>query len=299
MKIVITGSLGNISKPLAQELIQNGHSVTIISSKADKQTDIEALGATAAIGSLEDVDFLIKTFTGADAVYSMVPPNYAEIDQIAYYTKIGNNYVEAIRQSGVSRIVNLSSYGAHLPKDTGFIAGSYHAEQLLNQLSDVGITHVRPAYFYYNLYSFIPMIKAAGFIGANYGGEDRLTIVSPNDIAAAVADEIVKTAEGIKIKYISSDDRTCNEIAGVLGQAIGIPHLKWITLTSKQMHEGLIGNGVPLHIADNLVEMGSATHSGILREDYDQHTPVIGKIKLEDFATDFAIAYNSKLKQHS
>ena len=74
MKIIITGSLGNISKPLAQELVQKGHAVTVISSNPDKQKDIEAMGATAAIGSVEDVSFLAKTFTGADAVYTMLPP---------------------------------------------------------------------------------------------------------------------------------------------------------------------------------------------------------------------------------
>jgi nucleoside-diphosphate-sugar epimerase len=34
MKIIITGSLGNISKPLAQEQIAKGHDITIISTKA-------------------------------------------------------------------------------------------------------------------------------------------------------------------------------------------------------------------------------------------------------------------------
>lgn len=48
MNIALTGSLGHISKPLAKELIQNGHAVTIISSKAEKQRGIEALGAKAA-----------------------------------------------------------------------------------------------------------------------------------------------------------------------------------------------------------------------------------------------------------
>ena len=49
MKITITGSLGNISKPLAKQLIKAGHQLTIISSSADKVAAIEALGATAAI----------------------------------------------------------------------------------------------------------------------------------------------------------------------------------------------------------------------------------------------------------
>ena len=84
MKIVLTGSLGNIS-PLAIALVQQGHAVTVISSKPDKQPEIEALGATAAIGKVEDVDFLAATFTGADAAYLMVPPHFAVVDSRAYH----------------------------------------------------------------------------------------------------------------------------------------------------------------------------------------------------------------------
>jgi uncharacterized protein YbjT (DUF2867 family) len=82
MKIIITGSLGYISKPLTEELIKKEHSVTVISSSAEKQKDIEAMGAKAAIGTMEDVDFLTATFTGADAVYSMLAPggNFADPD---------------------------------------------------------------------------------------------------------------------------------------------------------------------------------------------------------------------------
>lgn len=74
MKITVTGSLGYVSTPLIQELIKKGHSVTAISSNAEKQAAIEALGAKAAIGTMEDVDFLTDTFRGADAVYCMLAP---------------------------------------------------------------------------------------------------------------------------------------------------------------------------------------------------------------------------------
>ena len=57
MNIVLTGSLGNISKPLATELVQKGHSVTVISSKAKKQEDIEALGAKPVLGKVKIEDF--------------------------------------------------------------------------------------------------------------------------------------------------------------------------------------------------------------------------------------------------
>lgn len=58
MKVVITGLLGHISKPLTTELVQKGHDVTVISSNPEKREAIEQVGASAAIGSLEDVAFL-------------------------------------------------------------------------------------------------------------------------------------------------------------------------------------------------------------------------------------------------
>ena len=291
MKIVITGSLGHISRPLAQELIQKGHSVTIISSNTAKHKDIEVMGATAAIGSVEDPSFLAGTFTGADAAYCMTPPNFAEPDQLHYYERIAEHYAAAIHKSGIKKIVYLSSYGAHLPAGTGFITGSYRAEKILNAVEGIHLTHIRPAYFYYNLLGFIPMIKTAGFIGAVYGGTDRLPMVSPFDIAASVAEEITRTDSAGKVRYVVSDERSCDEIATLLGNAIGIPGLQWLVLPEQEVMASLIANGVPENAARNLVELGAATHTGLLREEMDVYKPAPGKLKLEDFVSEFSAAY--------
>ncbi|MEO7801742.1 MAG: NAD(P)H-binding protein [Ginsengibacter sp.] len=292
MKIIVTGSLGHISKPLTEELLSKGHNLTVISSKQNRQEDIEAIGASAAIGSVDDVHFLAETFKGADAIYCMIPPNFSEQDQIAYYRHVGKNYIDAIEQAGVKRVVELSSYGAHLEKGTGFIVGSHYNEEAFDNLKDVVVTHIRPGYFYYNLLNFASMIKHAGFIGANYGGDDRLLVVSPKDIASAIADEITQPATRNKIVYVASDDRSCSDIAKVLGEAIGKPGLEWKTLTNEQMQSGLEANGFAKALAAIFVELGEATHKGLLREDYDLNPPVMGKITLEEFAPEFAKTYN-------
>lgn len=292
MKVIVTGSLGNIGKPLAMELVEKGHRVTVISSKPEKQKDIEALGANAAIGSLEDVDFLGSTFTDADAVFAIVPPNFTQPDQLEYYRRIGSNYSQAIQLSGVKRLVHLSSMGAHLDKGTGFILGSHHTEAILNELSDVAIIHLRPTYFYTNLYGFVDTIKGQGFIGANYGGEDKIVMVHPRDIAAAAAEEIETPATNFKVRYVASDEHTANEAAQILGVAIGKPDLKWVTLTNEEMQNGLEQKGIPAHLAANFVELGASIHSGALRQDYELHQPItMGKVKLEDFAKEFATAF--------
>lgn len=291
MNIVVTGSLGHIGKPLTQQLVNEGHAVTVISTKPDRRKDIEALGATTAIGSLEDVGFLTSIFAGADAVFAMVPPNFAELDQVAYYQRIAKNYGQAIETSPIKRVVHLSSYGAHLEKGTGFILGAHFAEEILNELSHVTITHLRAGYFYYNLYNFVDVIKGAGFISENYGGDDKMVLVDPKDIAAAAAEELTTTNRN-KVQYVVSDEHTANEVAQILGAAIGKPEMKWITLTNEEMKEGMETAGVPSHVIANFVEMGASLHSGALIEDYEAHKPIImGSVKLQDFANEFAAAY--------
>ena len=292
MKIVVTGSLGNISKPLATGLVQQGHAVTVISSNADKQPAIEDLKATASIGSLDDAAFLTATFAGADAVYCMIPPNFNVPDSRAHYQRIGHSYVQAIGQSGVKRVVHLSSWGAHLNGGTGFIAGAHDVEQMLNALPAVAITHLRAGSFYYNLYAFMDMIKKTGFIGTNYGGDDKIVMVSPVDIAAAAAEELTRSATGQDVRYVVSGEYTANEAARILGAAIGKPDLQWMTFTDEQTRRGLEQNGIPPQMAASFVELGASIHSGRLGEDYERHKPgTMGKVRLDDFAKEFAAAY--------
>jgi len=289
MKITLTGSLGNISKPLAKQLIAIGHQVTIISSNADKKNEIEQLGAAAAIGLITDVDFLSEEFSGADAIYTMVPPNFGATDYRQYVGSIGQNYAEAIRRSGVTRVVNLSSIGAHIDGGTGPISGVHDAEITLNKLEGVSIKHIRAPFFYINFYNNIDMIKHLGFLGSNYDSDTRLVMVHPEDIAAAVAEELQKPFEGKRVRYLVSDDRTTGEVAAVLGKAIGKPDLQWVEFTDEQAYDGMLQGGLPPEIARNFVEMGTAVRSGVLWEDYDLHKPGLsGNHKLESFAKEFA-----------
>jgi uncharacterized protein YbjT (DUF2867 family) len=299
MKITITGSLGNISKPLAQELVQKGHQVTIITSDAKKQKTIEALGAKSAIGSVEDVAFLTQTFSGSDAVYCMIPrANYFDpnLDLDAFTDKIGNSYAEAIQQSGVKRVVFLSSIGAHLKENSGIIQRYYEIESILDKLSDVSITFMRPTSFFYNILAYIPMIKNAGIIAANYGADKMIPWVSPNDIAQAIAEELATSfgeAEKRKIRYVSSDELTGHETAQILGNAIGKPDLKWVLVSDEEVLNGLTSVGMQPKIAVGLVEMYAGLYNGLLGEDYERNRPaVMGKTKMAEYAKEFAAVYN-------
>ncbi|QEM11132.1 NmrA family NAD(P)-binding protein [Mucilaginibacter rubeus] len=294
MKIIVTGSTGNISKPLTQTLVAAGHSVTVISSSADKVADIEALGAEAAIGSLADADFLTETFTGADALYAMVPPSFTSESLRAYQNETGKSYAEAIRHSGIKKVVVLSSIGAHLDSGVGPIKGIHDVEGILSELDGIAIKFIRAPFFYINFYSNIPLIKHQGIIGSNYPADARLIMVHPKDIAAAVAEELQQDFTGKSVRYIVSDESTPGDTASVLGEAIGNPNLPWIEFTDEQLADGLQQAGVPPEMTRNFVEMGTAVRSAKIWEDYDKHRPAAkGKVSLHDFAKEFAAVYNA------
>ncbi len=296
MKIIITGSLGNISKPLAKALLKEEHQITVIASSSERKSEIENLGAQAAIGSVNDVEFLTQTFTGADAVYCMIPrANYFDhnLDLDAFTRTIGNNYAEAIAKSGVKRVVFLSSIGAHLEQGSGIIQRYNEIEAILNKLSDVSITFMRPTSFFYNLLGYIPMIKNHGFIAANYGADQLIPWVSPNDIAEAIAEELTTPLDGKKIRYVASEELTGDQTAKILGQEIGNPELKWNLVSDKETLNGLVAVGMQPKIAQGLVEMYAALYNGLLGEDYYRNRPaVLGKTKLADYAKEFASIFN-------
>lgn len=294
MKITVTGSIGNIGKPLVQKLVANGHQVTVITSKQHNTGIIEDMGAKAVTGSVGDINLLTSTFTGADIVYTMVPSFFGAADLLEFYRSVGENYGEAIRQSGVKRIINLSSFGAHLNKGTGVILGAHYVEEILNKLENIQITHMRPTSFYYNLLAFADMIRHQGFIAINCGPNAVMQLVHPDDIAAAIADEVAQPGTHRKIRYVMSDERTCSGIATVIGKEIGMQGLEWRLISDEEAKNRYLQAGVSPLLAQYLTEIYSCLHNGKLAEDLVHHRPEYGKIKLEDYAREFAVIYNGK-----
>lgn len=290
MKYVLTGSIGNITKPLAETLIESGNEVTIISSNESRKAAIENLGAKAAIGSVLDAIFLANTFSGADAVYLMIPPTFSVSDWMGYQKGVSENYASAIQQSGVKNFVQLSSIGAHMGQGAGPIDGLSYLEKRLESIDGINVKKLRPSYFYTNFYNLIDLIKQAGILGSNMGnGEQKLVLTHPKDIAAAAAKQLLALDfKGQSIEYVSSDIRPFSDIAKVLGDAIGQPELPWISFSDEESLQGMLQSGLPEIFAKSYVQMGKSIREGFIQEDYfSRNEQPQGKVKLEDFAKEF------------
>jgi uncharacterized protein YbjT (DUF2867 family) len=296
MKYVLTGGAGHITKPAAEKLLAAGHEVTIISRSADNIKELTAKGVKAAVGSVEDAAFVSTAFAGADAVYLMIPPNFSpEGSWRVYQNKVADIFVNAIKTNNIKNVAVLSSVGAHMGNGSGPVDGLADLEKKLAPLNTVNIKILRPSYFFYNLLAMIPMIKGMNIMGGNYmGSDEKLVLVHTNDIADVLAEELLHLQfTGHSIRYIASDERTTNEIATVLSNAINKPGTPWVTFTDEQAMSGMLQAGLPETLAKGYTELGTAIRTGEAQADYWKHKPALGKVKLEDFAKEFAAAFNA------
>lgn len=301
MKIILTGSLGNIGLHLTRNLLQHGHVVTVVSSNPGRQADIEALGAQAAIGAVTDVEFLTNTFRGADVVYligiweaigSMFDP---DVDFESGFIQMANNYKKAIQATGIKKAIYLSTIGAHTNKGIGVLIYHYLAEQVLQTLpDDVAVKFMRPVGFYTNLYRSIPTIRNQNAIVQNFGGDTPQPWVSPIDIAQAITEEVDLPFEGKTVRYIASEEISANEIARILGKAIGQPDLQWIVIPDEALLDGMLAHGMNKSIASGFIELQNAQKSGSIYADYYKNEPELGQTKFASFAKEFAEVYHQQ-----
>lgn len=294
MKYIITGSLGNISLPVTQNLIKAGHEVLVISSNAGKKEQIESLGAEAAIGSVRDTAFLESAFKGGDIAYLMIPSDFALADYGAFQLEVADKYVQAVQSAGIRRIVLLSSIGSHLRKGAGPIDALGYLEEKLAGIPDLQLKILRPSYFFSNLYSQIGLIKNAGIAGSNFGNTgEKLVLTDTDDIAKAATEALLTPfTETETIIYIASDERDPSEIASVLGASVGKEGTPWITFSDEDAYNGMVQAGLNDVFARLYMEMGQALRNGTMQEDYWKKRPEItSTFKLEDFAKRFAGAY--------
>jgi nucleoside-diphosphate-sugar epimerase len=297
MKISITGSLGNISRVLIEKLVANGHEVKVLSSNAARTKEIESLQAIPLIGSVDDYDFVLDSFKEADAVYTMVPPDFKVLDYTAFSKRVHENYAKAIEENKIKYVVNLSSVGSALAGKEP-LARYYNLENRLNEIVTLNIVHLRPCMFYTNFYGSIVLIKHQGIIGHNVGENVNMQMTHPHDIAETAYNFLNSLSfTGQNIKYIVSDEKTGKEIAEIIGAATERQDLKWMQFSDEQLLEGLMKNGFSKDAAQHyIIDMGVAIRSELLNEHFKNNNyEVFDKIRFATFAKEFAMVYKRAL----
>ncbi len=85
--------------------------------------------------------------------------------------------------------------------------------------------------------------------------------------------------------YIVSSEHTGAQVANIIGNAVGKPGLPWVEFKDEDVVNAMLGTGASLDVARNYAEMGDATRTGKMFEDYYTSKNVVkGKISFEAFS---------------
>jgi len=294
-KIVILGATGTVGNKISAILLNEGHQVTLIARHTEKLEKFRELGATIVTADITDVDTLTTAFKAADSAFILMPDNVKAENTRAYQRQVTSKLIEAIQNSGIKYIVNMSSLGAHMHEGTGIMAGTGEQEVRLNLLTEVNVLHIRSAYFMENLLRTIGVVKNMGINGTAADGDHAIPMVATQDVAKVAAGYLSSLDFNGKVvqAVMGPGNYSLRKFTSIIGKAIGKPDLAYVQFPVDQAKEAFLKNGFSPDFVDNLIEMGTAIKTGFMnyqQRDDSTTTPTTA----EEFVNEVYLpAYNA------
>ena len=262
----ILGASGNTGKVVAEKLLANGKKVRVIGRNPKNLEGLVHEGAESFIADATDAAALTQAFTGAQAVYLMIPPDISNPNVLEHAERVSNATVEAVQKAGVGFAVALSSVGADKPDKTGPVVGLHNLEQKLNGVAPLKAVYLRAGYFMENLLPQVGIIQKFGTTAGPLRADLKVPMIATRDIGAAAADLLLKldfTGKEAR-ELLGQRDVSYQELASIIGKAIGNPGLGYMQFGAAQLKPALTQMGMSGNMADLLLEMSAALNSGYM-----------------------------------
>jgi uncharacterized protein YbjT (DUF2867 family) len=264
---VITGATGNTGSVIVEKLLAKGEKVRVVGRDAKRLERFTQKGAEAFVADVTDAATIEKAFSGAKAVYAMIPPNHSSPDFPAYQGRVSDALAAAVKRSGVTHVVVLSSIGADKPDKVGPVIGLHDLEKKLEAIAGLNALFLRAGYFMENLLPQVGVIQSLGIMPGPIRPDLPLAMLATRDIGAAAAESLLKLDfVGKRSRELQgARDVTYSEVARIIGAAIGKPDLAYKQLPATQLKPALTQMGMSSSMADLLLEMSDSLNSGYMK----------------------------------
>jgi uncharacterized protein YbjT (DUF2867 family) len=294
---VVLGATGNTGSVVAKKLLERGEKVRAVGRDAGKLASLTQSGAEGAAADASDALALTRIFEGAKAAYILLPPRAKDPDLLAAGDKMSTAITEAIKASGISYVVLLSSVGGQHEKKTGPIQGLHHFEEKLKHVPDLNALFLRPGPFMENFLMLIPLVYSMGFLAGGIKGDLKMSLIATRDIGAAAAEALQKLDfSGFSTRELHGQrDLSHDEVAAAIGAGIGKPKLSYQKFPSFLVEQGMKQMGIPAKTASLMSEMNEAANDGLLEPQEPRSQRSTTPTSIETWVQEvFVPAYSAK-----
>lgn len=272
---VVTGATGALGRAIVVNLLARVPATSIVASvrQAAKAADLAARGVHVRQADFADAASVARAFEGATKVLivSLPLPTHLAVPQHRVA-------IEAARSAGARRILYTSQMGSNAA--SAFPPMHTHAatEDLLRGCG-VPFTSLRNGFYVASALQMFGQGLQSGELLAPEDGPVAWTAHA--DLAETAAVAMTSDAlDAITPPLTASRALTLHELAAIASEVSGRT-IRRVVITDDAYRAGLLGNGLPPHVADMLVGMVRASREGAFAQTSPTLRELVGHAPVE------------------
>jgi uncharacterized protein YbjT (DUF2867 family) len=262
--IVVTAPTAQIGHRVVEQLLDAGAPVRVVARDPARLSPTVRDHVEVVAGSHRDRAVVDEAFTGADAVFWLMPADLQAPSAEAAYVEPSRAAVEAVAAHGIGHVVGVSALGRGTPVAgrAGNVTGSLAMDDRFAAVT--GYRALANPSFMDNTLRALPAILADGVFASPLAPGHRVPMVATRDIAdAAVALLLDRSWEGFaEVPLLGPEDLSGDEMAAVIADVLGIP-VRYEQTDAHALETAMLARGASPAMARAMVDMLVAKTEGL------------------------------------
>lgn len=262
--IVITAPTSQIGSKVVAALADKGERLRIIVRDAARLPTHVRERADIVEGSHGDPVVVNRAFEGADAIFWLAPPAWAQSLEEAYLS-FTRPAAAAIRRHAVPRVLSVTAIGrgTRWQNHAGPVTASIHMDDLLMETGAAFRGLAMPS-FMENTARQAGVMKDKGMFFGPITGDRKLPFTATRDMAATAVSLLADRGWSgqQEMPVLGPEDLSFDDQAAIISEVAGRP-IRYQQISYDQFKQQFLGRGTSKSVAQGYVDMYRAKEEGI------------------------------------
>ena len=263
--IVITAPTGDIGHQVLENVLKSGEPIRVITRDPSRLSAHTHGRVEVVQGSHSDTGVVSEAFSGADAVFWLVPPDPRAKSVKAAYVDFTRPACEAFKIQGVKRVVGISALGrgTAMAEKAGLVTASLAMDDLIAS-TGVSFRALTMPSFIDNIARQTQTIKNQGVFFSPISGGRKFPACTTSDIAVTAARLLLDPSwhgQG-HVAVLGPEDLSFNDMARIMSEVLGKP-VRFQQIPFEAYKARFIEFGMSEAMAQGMTDMAAAKNEGL------------------------------------